>query len=263
MINAIVQNKHGETAVIDLTVHYHEIYKKLQSLGYYGSPERLLLRDEEDEEYSVKLYSDSDIGNSMILLLNERDCLYDAYLLDLAVTNAREEIKTDLEQNLLHGQYTTFSEVLDDINQMKIAAAETRLTFFCPLEATIYDDEGYYSPASNYTISDNRDKIENMLGIEQVPDLGDMAEYVGEHSGIGNKLIYAVWGLEEIRGEVLSLRRAAFLPSFSNARFGSFSTNRFRHHSRFFRFFHSRALCLILPPLPAGAHHRTWLSLPP
>ena len=202
MINAIVQNKQGETAVIDLTVHYHEIYKELQSLGYYSSPERLLLRDEEDEEYSVKLYSDSDIGNSMILLLNERDSLYDAYLLDLAVTNAREEIKTDLEQNLLHGQYTTFSEVLDDINQMKIAAAETKLTFFCPLEATIYDDEGYYSPASNYTISDNRDKIEDMLGIEQLPDLGDMAEYVGEHSGIGNKLIYAVWGLEEIRGEV-------------------------------------------------------------
>ena len=60
MINAIVQNKQGETAVIDLTVHYHEIYKELQSLGYYSSPERLLLRDEEDEEYSVKLYSDSD-----------------------------------------------------------------------------------------------------------------------------------------------------------------------------------------------------------
>ena len=33
MINAIVQNKQGETAVIDLTVHYHEIYKELQSLG--------------------------------------------------------------------------------------------------------------------------------------------------------------------------------------------------------------------------------------
>lgn len=68
MINAIVQNKQGETAVIDLTVHYHEIYKELQSLGYYGSPERLPLKDEEDEEYSVKLYSDSDIGNSTISL---------------------------------------------------------------------------------------------------------------------------------------------------------------------------------------------------
>ena len=78
-------------------------------------------------------------------MFNSRsDSLYDAYLPDLAVTNAREEIKTDLEQNLLHGQYTTFSEVLDDINQMKIETAETRLTFFCPLKATIYDDEGDY-----------------------------------------------------------------------------------------------------------------------
>ena len=73
MINAIIQNKNGETAVLDLTAHYHEIYKDLQAIGYYGSPERILLRDEEDEEYRVKLYSDSDIGNSMIRLLNEND----------------------------------------------------------------------------------------------------------------------------------------------------------------------------------------------
>ena len=43
----------------------------------------------------------------MILLLNERDSLYDAYQLDLAVTNAREEIKTDLEQNLLNKKYSS------------------------------------------------------------------------------------------------------------------------------------------------------------
>ena len=39
----------------------------------------------------------------------------------------------------------------------------------------------------------------------------------------------------------MSLRRVVFLPSFLNARFGSFSTNRFRHHSRFFHFFNNRA----------------------
>lgn len=202
MINAIIQNKNGETAVLDLTAHYHEIYKDLQAIGYYGSPERILLRDEEDEEYRVKLYSDNDIGNSMILLLNERDSLYDAYLLDLAVTNAREEIKPDLEQKLLYGQYSTFSDVLEDINQMKMNVAETRITFLCPLEATVYDEEGYYSPVSNYSILENRNEIEDMLGIEQLPDLGDMAEYVGNHSGIGKKLLYAVWGLEEIDGEI-------------------------------------------------------------
>lgn len=110
-----MQNKSGETAVLDLTAHYHEMYKDLQAIGYYGSLERVLLSDEEDEEYRVKLYPDSDIGNSMIQLLNENDTLYDAYLLDLAVTNAREEIKTDLEQNLLYGQYSTFSNVLEDM----------------------------------------------------------------------------------------------------------------------------------------------------
>ncbi|MCI8471853.1 MAG: hypothetical protein HFE65_01955 [Clostridiales bacterium] len=201
MINVVVQNKDGETAVLDLTTHYHEIYRSLLAIGY-GSPELLRLRDEEDEEYSVKLYSDSDIGNSMIRLLNENDTLYDAYLLDLAVTNAREEIQPDLEQKLLLEQYSTFSEVLEDINQMKIDVAETRLTFFCPLEATIYDEEGYYSPVSNYSILDNRGEIEDRLGIEQLPDLGDMAEYVGNHSGIGEKLIYAVWGLEKIGGKI-------------------------------------------------------------
>ena len=193
MINAIIQNKNGETAVLDLTAHYHEIYKDLQAIGYYGSPERILLRDEEDEEYRVKLYSDNDIGNSMILLLNESDSLYDAYLLDLAVTNAREEIKPDLEQNLLYGQYSNFSDVLEDINQMKIDAAKTKITFFCPLEATVYDKEGYYSSVSNYNILDNREEIEDMLEIEQLPDLGDMAEYVGNHSGIG-KNFYTPYG---------------------------------------------------------------------
>ena len=201
MINAVVQNKHGETAVIDLTSNYHIIYRELRTAGYQGSPELLGLQDNEDEEYSVKLYSDSDIGNSMILLLNEKDSLYDAYQLDLAVTNAREEIKTDLEQNLLNKKYSAYSEVLEDINQMKINAAETRLTFYCPLKASIDDGEEYDS-AAKYIILDNRDKIEDMLGIEQLPDLGDMAEYVGNHSGIGKKLIYAVWGLEEILGEI-------------------------------------------------------------
>ncbi len=201
MINAIMQNKNGETAVLDLTAHYHEIYKDLQAIGYYGSPERILLRDEEDEEYRVKLYSDSDIGNSIIRLLNENDTLYDAYLLDLAVTNAREEIQPDLEQNLLHGRHSTFSDVLEDINQMKINAAETKITFYCPLTASIDDGEEYGS-AAKYIILDNRDEIEDMLGIEQLPDLGDMAEYVGNHSGIGKKLLYAVWGLEEIHGEL-------------------------------------------------------------
>ncbi len=68
--------------------------------------------------------------------------------------------------------------------------------------ALFYFDGEEYGSAAKYIILDNRDIIEDMLGIEQLPDLGDMAEYVVNHSGIGKNLIYAVWGLEEIQGEI-------------------------------------------------------------
>ena len=203
MLNAIIQNQKRETAVVDLTVDLNTLYQEIHTIGHYLTPERLFLRDEEDEEYSVKLYAESDIGQHMLLLLGEHDTIYDAYLLDLAVTNSREEIKTDLEQNILHDQYHDFSELLDDINKMKMAAADTRLTFYCPLKANLDEGEGMeYIPVSNRYIAGNRSSIEDRLYEEQMPDLGDMAEYLGEHSGIGKKLIYAVWGLDEINGRL-------------------------------------------------------------
>ena len=132
--------------------------------------------------------------------------MYDAYILDLAVTNVREEIKTDLEQNILHDQYRDFSEVLDDINEMKIAIADEKVSFYCPLTAVLdagdYEEHEGYTPVSNRYIAYNRSSIEDRLYKEQMPDLGDMAEYLGEHSGIGKKLIYAVWGLDEINGRL-------------------------------------------------------------
>ena len=203
MLKAVIQNQKGETAVVNLATDWNTLYQELHAIGQYLSPERLYLRDEEDEEYSVKLYADNDIGSHMLPLFGARDTLYDAYLLDLAVTNAREEIKPELEQNILHGQYRYFSEVLDDINERKIAAADTRLTFYCPLTASLDEGEGEdYSPVSNWYIADNRAAIEDKLYEEQTPDLGDMAEYLGDHSGIGNKLLYAVWGLEEMDGKI-------------------------------------------------------------
>ena len=206
MLNAIIQNQKRETAVVDLTVDLNTLYQEIHTISHYLTPERLFLRDEEDEEYSVKLYAESDIGQHMLLLLGEHDTIYDAYLLDLAVTNAREEIKTDLEQNILHDQYRDFSEVLDDINEMKMTIADEKVSFYCPLTALLdagdYEEYEGYTPVSNRYIAYNRSSIEDRLYEEQLPDLGDMAEYLGEHSGIGKKLIYAVWGLDEINGRL-------------------------------------------------------------
>lgn len=49
--------------------------------------------------------------------------------------------------------------------------------------ASLDNREGDYYPVSHDVILENRDGIEEKLKEEQMPDLGDMAEYLGDHSG--------------------------------------------------------------------------------
>ena len=149
MINAIVQNKKGETAVIALPSDRFSIYDELRSIDLRISPDRLKLTDEDDDPVSVKLYSDSDIGNQLILLFNERHTLTDVNNLDTAVTNAREEIKEELEQNILYGQYQSIDDVYEDIWELTVSAAPVRLSFFCPLSANINGLDGDMESADN------------------------------------------------------------------------------------------------------------------
>lgn len=201
MINARITNSNGESTVVDLNADYFEFHRQLEKVGYYRTPQYLELKSKENEPFTVDLYSESDIGKAAIRLLTDKNTLYDAYLLNLAITGAREEIRDDLEQNLLYGQYSDFNEVIEDINKMKIDISKANISFYCPLTALL-DEHGEYAPATNYELSENRIAIENALKEEQMPDLGDMAEYVGNQSGLGKKVIYAVWGVEEINEEL-------------------------------------------------------------
>lgn len=68
--------------------------------------------------------------------------------------------------------------------------------------ASLDNREGDYYPVSHDVILENRDGIEEKLKEEQMPDLGDMAEYLGDHSGLGDKILYAVWNVEEVNDEL-------------------------------------------------------------
>ena len=203
MINAIVQNKQGETAVIALPSDRFSIYDELRSIDLRISPDRLKLTDEDDDPVSVKLYSDSDIGNQLILLFNERHTLTDVNNLDTAVTNAREEIKEELEQNILYGQYQSIDDVYEDIWELTVSAAPVRLSFFCPLSANINGLDGDMESADNSYILEYQEEIQKLLLDEQQPEDGDMAEFlVGDDSELYKRLFLAEWKVEEIRGEL-------------------------------------------------------------
>lgn len=79
-----------------------------------------LLHDDKDVE--VKLSSDSEIGSRLLRVFSKGDTLADANTVAFAVSTAREEILTDLEQNIIHNQYLTKEMLFDDIREMTQAA---------------------------------------------------------------------------------------------------------------------------------------------
>lgn len=56
-------------------------YEKLQSIGIMQPPKQIPLTDNEDEDIGVKLFSDNDFGNHLLLTLSEDNSLADANLL--------------------------------------------------------------------------------------------------------------------------------------------------------------------------------------
>lgn len=100
MITAIIRNKEN-TLVLELPHSIYDIYEKLQSIGIMQPPKQIPLTDNEDEDIGVKLFSESDFGQHLLLTLNERNTIADANMLTLVIGAASEDIKEELEQNTL------------------------------------------------------------------------------------------------------------------------------------------------------------------
>lgn len=169
MISAIIKNK-GNTLVLDFPRGIYDIYEKLQSIGIMEPPNQILLTDKEDDKIRVKLYAESDTGSHLIQILKEQNTIADANLLAFAVENASDDIKAELEQNLLHDQYSSIKEVEGAIRQMTYDAGQVKVSFYCPLDGAVDEGGGKLCPVKNRYLKDYQWAIEE--AIEQ-----DFAEY--------------------------------------------------------------------------------------
>lgn len=148
MITAIIRNKEN-TLVLDLPHSIYDIYEKLQSIGIMQPPKRIPLTDNEDEDIGVKLFSDNDFGQHLLLTLNEENTLNDANLLTYIVQNASEDIKETLEQDILYDQYGSMNEVVAAVRQMTQDAGPVKAVFFCPLIGNIDEGDGDMCPTAS------------------------------------------------------------------------------------------------------------------
>ena len=195
MITAIIRNKEN-TLVLELPHSIYDIYEKLQSIGIMQPPKQIPLTDNEDEDIGVKLFSDNDFGNHLLLTLSEDNSLADANLLTYIVQNASEDIKEALEQDILYDQYGSMNEVVAAVRQMTQDAGPIKAVFFCPLVGNIDEGDGDMFTVGDSYLADSADEIADALMKYTANDENDMATYYNKDDGVSEKLTSAVWSVE-------------------------------------------------------------------
>ena len=202
MIKVKITNKAGAALVRELPMDIHQLYYDMREADISKPPKNILLHDDKDVE--VELSSDSEIGSRLLLVFGKNDTLADANTVASAVSTAREEILTDLEQNIVHNQYPTKEMLFDDIKAMTQAAGPVKLTFYCPLVGQLDDGEcDEYIEIGSGFLAAYQDQIEQGIADEQAPEMGDMAQYLDRNAGVAAKLMSAVWTVEDIDGRLL------------------------------------------------------------
>lgn len=195
MITTIIRNKEN-TLVLELPHSIYDIYEKLQSIGIMQPPKQIPLTDNEDEDIGVKLFSDNDFDNHLLLTLSEDNSLADANLLTYIVQNASEDIKETLEQDILYDQYDSMDEVINAVRQMTQDAGPVKAVFFCPLIGNIDEGDGDMFTVGDSYLADSADEISDALNRYTANDENDMATYYNKDDGVSEKLTSAVWSVE-------------------------------------------------------------------
>ena len=201
MIKVKITNKAGASHQRELPTDIYQLYHDMREAGISKPPKNILLHDDKDVE--VNLSCDSEIGSRLMRLFGKNDTLADTNTVAFAMSTAREEILTDLEQNIIHNQYLTKEMLLDDIKAMTQAAGPVKLTFYCPLVGQLDDGEyDEYIDVGSGFLEAYQERIEQAIAGEQAPGMGDVAQYLGDDSGVAEKLMSAVWTVEDIDGKL-------------------------------------------------------------
>ena len=187
------------TETYDVVTEFNQFFDRAKEYGLINSIFSLKVKEMKANDAPIRLHADSDVGNGLLRILPDSDSLYDVRVTDESVSGVREELRDDLEANLVNEQYSGTEELYADIKEMMKSLAGTKMSFFCPLTGNLSDHDGDYYETDAYMINNNADAIEEAIAKEQATEI-NMAEYVGDHAGIKDKLVFAEWGVEEHRG---------------------------------------------------------------
>lgn len=140
MINDLIQ-KGDQTVVLKLPDDSFTLQYDLSQIGVRSRLQDICIKYDEKSEIRVKLFSDSDIGNSLAVLFKPYHSLEDANLCVYMVENARPELWEELEQHIVHGQYYSPQAVMADIKVMTEELISITVNYYCPIRIHMTDEE--------------------------------------------------------------------------------------------------------------------------
>lgn len=200
MITAVIKNQ-NDTLVLDFPRNLVDMQIQLSSIGIQKKAEEILLANNPDGDICVKLHADFGIWNHLVQMFSENDSLADVNKAVWAVLKADEVIKTELEQNILYDQYDSVQELLKDIEEMTISAGKYTESFYFPLKGMLDEDEyeDYYE-IDNMFLREYKSDIQE--AVEEEQSIGDMAQYFYKESSAKEKLVSAIWTVDEVEGKL-------------------------------------------------------------
>lgn len=215
MISALIQSE-DQTAILKLPSDPFTLQYDLSHIGIRSRLRDIPIKDDEESPIRVKLFADSDIGNSLAVLFKPSHSLEDANLCAYMMENARPELQEEIEQNIVHGQYHSPKAVMEDIKAMTDELIGVTIHYYCPLQIHMVDEEygDWFEVDNSYGIA-YKDEIHELVKREQDRDLHNMADYFDGSAGAKAKLISAVWDVQEVGGELYGVIHTGLREVFS------------------------------------------------
>ena len=199
MLKAIIQYK-DDTVIIKFPTDY-DISKQLLSVGIEKPAGDIHIKDNEEDEIRVKLYSDSDFGNKLIPLFREDSTLVTVRVAVDLLTKASDEIKGMMEADILYEQYDSINDVFADVKQYLDDLETHTEKFYFPLTGVIDEGDGHMLTVGDVYLKAVENDIKNILDNVKSRDNKNMAEYYDGDEELKLKLISADWDLE-YKGEM-------------------------------------------------------------
>ena len=217
MLKAVISHNEQAT-IVELPMDRLSLQYELSQIGIRRLAKDIPIMDEEDQPISVKLYSESDIGQNLAMLFRPSHSLEDANVCAHAVVHARPEVQDEIEQSIVSGQYHSPQAVLADIKAMTTDLIAVTVNYYCPLQVRMTDEEygDWYEVDNGYAL-DNKRAIRELLQKEQNEDMNDMADYFDGSESAKAKIVSAVWDVHEVNGELFGVIRTGLREILSPA----------------------------------------------